>query len=100
MKVAIYAIAKNEEKHVKRWFDSSSDADYHVIADTGSTDETIQIAKDLGVSVYSISINPWRFDDARNAALALVPADADYCIILDMDGETICKAQQFGHSEP
>ena len=85
MKVAIYAIAKNEEKHVKRWFDSSSDADYHVIADTGSTDETIQIAKDLGVSVYSISINPWRFDDARNAALALVPADADYCIILDMD---------------
>ena len=85
MKVAVYAISKNEEKHVKRWFDSSSDADYHIIADTGSTDQTVQIARDLGISVYNININPWRFDDARNAALALVPADADYCIILDMD---------------
>jgi glycosyltransferase involved in cell wall biosynthesis len=83
--VAVYAISKNEEKHVKRWFDSSSDADYHIIADTGSTDQTVQIARDLGISVYNININPWRFDDARNAALALVPADADYCIILDMD---------------
>ena len=85
MKVAIYAIALNEEKHVKRWYESSKEADYHIIADTGSTDDTVKIAQELGIQTYRISIKPWRFDDARNAALALVPTDADYCIILDMD---------------
>ena len=85
MKVAIYAIALNEEKHVKRWYETSQEADYHLIADTGSTDNTVKIAKKLGINVFNISIKPWRFDDARNAALALIPADIDYCIILDMD---------------
>ena len=85
MKVAVYAIALNEDKHVKRWYESSKEADYHIIADTGSTDKTVEFARQLGITVHSISVKPWRFDDARNAALALVPADADYCIILDMD---------------
>ena len=85
MKVAVYTIALNEAKHVKRWYEASKDADYHLIADTGSTDETVKIAKKLGINVYSISIKPWRFDDARNAALALIPDDIDYCISLDMD---------------
>lgn len=85
MKVAVYTIAKNEEKHVQRWYESIKDADYIIIADTGSTDDTVAKAKELGITVYEISIKPWRFDDARNAALALVPADADYCIALDMD---------------
>ena len=30
-------------------------------------------------------MKPWRFDDARNAALALQPDWADYCISLDLD---------------
>ena len=85
MKVAIYTIALNEEKHVERWFRASEDADYHIIADTGSTDKTVEIAKSLGITVHHISVKPWRFDDARNAALALVPSDADYCVIMDMD---------------
>ena len=85
MKVAVYAIALNEEKHVQRWYESSKDADYHILADTGSTDRTVEISQELGITTYQISIKPWRFDDARNAALALVPADADYCIILDLD---------------
>ena len=85
MKVAIYAIAKNEEQFVNRWWDSAKDADYVYIADTGSTDKTVKIAKKLGIKVVDISISPWRFDDARNAALASIPLDADYCIALDMD---------------
>jgi tetratricopeptide (TPR) repeat protein len=28
---------------------------------------------------------PWRFDTARNAALAMVPGDVDLCVICDMD---------------
>ena len=84
-KIAVYSIAKNEEKHIERWWSSTKEADYHVLVDTGSTDNTIEIAKSLGITVHQIHINPWRFDDARNAALALVPADADYCVAMDLD---------------
>jgi glycosyltransferase involved in cell wall biosynthesis len=85
MKIAAYTIALNEEQFVERWYNSVKDADYLLIADTGSTDGTIEKAKSLGINVVSISINPWRFDDARNASLALLPPDIDYCIQVDMD---------------
>lgn len=85
MKVAIYTIALNEEQFVKRWYESAKDADYLLIADTGSTDNTVKIAKSLGINVVSVSVSPWRFDDARNAAMAQLPLDIDYCISLDMD---------------
>jgi glycosyltransferase involved in cell wall biosynthesis len=84
-KIAVYTIALNEEKHVKRWFDSAKDADLLVIADTGSTDNTRFLAKSLGIEVTEIEVNPWRFDVAKNASLALVPEDFDICIQLDMD---------------
>ena len=85
MKICVYAIAKNEAKHVKRFCDSATGADYIVIADTGSEDDTVQIARDCGAIVHTIDINPWRFDVARNAALALVPGDVDVCVSLDLD---------------
>jgi glycosyltransferase involved in cell wall biosynthesis len=85
MKIAAYTIALNEMKHVDRWYESVKDADYLIVADTGSTDGTVEALRALGVSVYSVSIKPWRFDVARNAALDLVPQDADICISLDMD---------------
>jgi glycosyltransferase involved in cell wall biosynthesis len=85
MKIAVYTIALNEEKHVERWYNSVKDADYILIADTGSTDRTVEIAKSLGINVFNISIKPWRFDTARNVALALVPDDIDMCVSLDMD---------------
>lgn len=85
MKVAVYTIALNEEKHVERWFNSVKDADYILIADTGSTDRTVEIANGLGINVVNVLIKPFRFDTSRNAALAALPADIDYCISLDMD---------------
>jgi glycosyltransferase involved in cell wall biosynthesis len=90
MKIAVYTIALNEEKHVERWYESAKDADYLLIADTGSKDKTKRIAKKLGINVIDISIKPWRFDDARNAALALLPDDVDYCVSMDMD-ETLSE---------
>jgi glycosyltransferase involved in cell wall biosynthesis len=85
MKIAVVTIALNEEHFVERWATSAKEADYLLIADTGSTDGTIETAKKLGINVVSVSIKPWRFDDARNAALAMVPDDIDYVINLDMD---------------
>ena len=85
MKVAIYTIALNEEQFVERWYESAKEADYLLIADTGSTDGTVALAKNLGINVVELSTKPWRFDDSRNAAMAFLPADIDYCISLDMD---------------
>jgi glycosyltransferase involved in cell wall biosynthesis len=85
MKIAIYTIALNEEQFVEKWYESAKDADYLLVADTGSTDNTVGKAKELGINVIGISVKPWRFDVARNASLAYVPADIDYCIALDMD---------------
>lgn len=86
MKIAIYCIALSEEKFVEAWHNSAGgDADYLLIADTGSTDATVEKAKNLGIHVVQIAVSPWRFDDARNASLAVLPADIDICIALDMD---------------
>jgi glycosyltransferase involved in cell wall biosynthesis len=85
MKVAVYTISLNEEQFVDSWYQSAKQADYLLIADTGSSDNTVQKARSLGINVISITVKPWRFDVARNASLASLPADIDYCIALDMD---------------
>lgn len=85
LKIAVYAISKNEEQFVNRFCDSAQDADLVLIADTGSTDATVARAIENGAVVYDICISPWRFDKARDTALALIPRDFDVCISLDLD---------------
>lgn len=84
LKFCVYAISKNEAQFVKRFYESAKDADYVLIADTGSTDETVSLAKECGIITHQISVRPWRFDIARDTALCLVP-DVDVCISLDLD---------------
>ena len=85
LKIAVYAISKNEAQFVERFCGSAEDADLILIADTGSTDETVTRAVECGAMVRSIHIKPWRFDLARNAALAMIPAEIDVCVSLDLD---------------
>ena len=87
LKICVYAISKNEELFVERFCTAASDADLILIADTGSTDRTVELAEKHGATIHEICITPWRFDDARNAALALVPRDFDVCVSLDLDEE-------------
>lgn len=84
-KICVYAICKNEEKFVSRWVESMKEADEIYVLDTGSTDNTVEELKKLGVSVTRKVINPWRFDVARNESLKLVPEDADICVCTDLD---------------
>lgn len=86
MKIAVSAISKNEAQFVERFCKSAEDADLILIADTGSTDETVALAKAQPKTVvHNICISPWRFDIARDAALALLPRDIDIVISLDLD---------------
>lgn len=85
LRVAVYAISKNEEQFVERFAKACDHADLIMVADTGSTDGTVASCERAGITVNSICITPWRFDHARNAALALLPRDIDVCISLDLD---------------
>ena len=85
MKIAVYAIAKNESQFVERFCEAAKDADLIFVADTGSTDDTVDKLLSMGATVQIIHISPWRFDDARNTALALLPDDIDVCMSLDLD---------------
>lgn len=92
MKITVYAICKNEEKHVDGFMNNVIDeADCVVITDMGSTDNTI-LKLNYWVEKYPLkvvwhraAVIPFRFDTARNCALANVPADVDWCVSLDLD---------------
>lgn len=85
MKICVYAICKNEEKFVQRWYDSMKEADKIFVLDTGSSDGSFEALKELGVIVKKEEIKPWRFDIARNKSLDMVDDDADICVCTDLD---------------
>ena len=85
MKIAVYALAKNEAKHALAWADSCADADVRIVTDTGSTDGTQGILTQLGVTVVNGYVCPWRWDDAHNLSLHHLPPDVDVCVRLDLD---------------
>ena len=85
MKICVYAICKNEEKFVERWYNSMKEADEIYVLDTGSDDNTVKLLKKYGVNVKSEIIKPWRFDVARNKSLEMVPKDTDICVCTDLD---------------
>lgn len=84
-KICVYAICKNESKFIERWVESMKEADEIYVLDTGSTDDSLEKFKSLGVNVTQEVIKPWRFDVARNKSLDLVPMDADICVCTDLD---------------
>ena len=61
MKIAVYTIALNEAKHVKRWAASAKDADYRLILDTGSKDNTVVTAEKAGVTVATKKFKQFKF---------------------------------------
>ena len=86
-KVSVYAICKNEEQNILKWYDSMKEADEIIVLDTGSTDNTIKLIKKNcpKIKLFQDRITPWRFDVARNKSLALVPEDTDICVCTDID---------------
>lgn len=85
VRTCVYAISLNEIKHVDKFMAASAEADLVLVADTGSTDGTVERLRELGATVYSITQRPWRFDIPRNTALSLIPGDIDICLSIDID---------------
>lgn len=84
-KVCAYAICKNEEQFVESWYDHVKEADLVIVGDTGSTDNTVSRLRELGATVYSLDLEYFRFDTARNKCLELIPDDVDICVSSDLD---------------
>lgn len=81
--VSLCMIVKNEEDVLARCLESVADlVDEIVIVDTGSTDQTREIAEQFTSRVYNFD---WidDFAAARNYAFSL--AEKDYCMWLDAD---------------
>ena len=85
MSVAIYSIFRDEAAHVAQWAETTLDADYRYVLDTGSTDGTLEELDLHGIAFGRVTIDPFRFDDARNMALAVLPPTIEWCLQLDAD---------------
>jgi len=84
-KISLCMIVKNEEKNIGRCLKSVAGVvDEIIVLDTGSTDNTCQIAKEFGARVNSFLWND-NFSDARNASLEM--ATGDWILFLDADEE-------------
>ncbi|HET6896887.1 MAG TPA: glycosyl transferase family 2, partial [Vicinamibacteria bacterium] len=82
MIICVYAIMRDERDNVAAWAESTGDADHRFVLDTGSTDDTMSELRLNGVSWRAATFEPFRFDDARNCALACAP-EADLYLRLD-----------------
>lgn len=83
MKISVCMIVKNEERCLDDCLQSvASYADEIVIVDTGSSDNTIEIAKTYNARVYQVE---WKqdFGWARNQSLQY--ATGDWILVLDAD---------------
>jgi tetratricopeptide (TPR) repeat protein len=85
VRIGVYSIALNEQKFANRWAASCADADYRFVVDTGSSDQTTSLLHQAGVEIEYVAIRKFRFDDARNVSLHLLPVDLDVIICLDLD---------------
>lgn len=81
--LSLCMIVKNEEAFLRQCLESVKGAvDEIVIADTGSTDGTREIALEFGAKLVDFEWNE-SFSDARNASLA--QATSDWILVLDAD---------------
>lgn len=108
MNIWVYAICKNEAERLEKWLRRMSEADGVCVLDTGSTDGSAEILRRaagdpgyklrVGFAAYEhwrtldeydalrrMGAEAWRFDEARNRSLEMVPEEAELCLCVDID---------------
>ncbi len=89
-KLSVYIIAFNEEDKIKKALKSVSWADEIIVADSFSTDNTAQIAEELGAKVVQVPFEG--FGKLRNSAIAA--CSHDWIFSLDSDERCTGAARQ------
>lgn len=85
-KVSIVIIAKNEERQIKNAVKSGKWADEVILLDTGSTDHTVQYARQAGVTKFFYSTSKkLKFADWRTKGAKI--AQGEWLFYLDADEE-------------
>ncbi|CAN1213016.1 Glycosyltransferase 2-like domain-containing protein [Tumidithrix helvetica PCC 7403] len=88
--LSLCMIVKNESKNLSRCLDSVVRyVDEIVIVDTGSEDNTIDIAKQYGAKVDFFQ---WCDDFAAARNYALSKVTGDWVFVIDADEELVCKS--------
>ena len=85
LKITACLIAKNEAAELEAWLRQAAVfSDEIILVDTGSTDNTADIARQAGARVFACA---WQndFAAARNFALDRVGTDCDWVVFLDAD---------------
>lgn len=81
--LSVCLITKNEELNIERCISSIKNiADEIVVVDTGSTDKTVCLAKNLGASVY---FHKWNNDFSEAKNFALDKCTKDWIFVIDAD---------------
>lgn len=83
LKISACYIVKNEAKKLAKSIKSlKTQVNEIVVVDTGSTDNTIVVARKLGARVYSF---PWQDDFSKARNFALSKAKGEWLVLLDAD---------------
>ncbi len=83
LKISACYIAKNEAENLAKSIKSlKNQVNEIVVVDTGSTDNTIVVARRLGARVYSF---PWQDDFSKARNFALSKAKGEWLVLLDAD---------------
>lgn len=83
LKITACYIVKNEAENLAKSIKSlKTQVNEIVVVDTGSTDNTMAVARKLGANVYSF---PWQDDFSKARNFALSKAKGDWLILLDAD---------------
>lgn len=83
LKISACYIVKNEAKKLAKSIKSlKNQVNEIVVVDTGSTDNTVNVARKLGARVYSFH---WQEDFSKARNFALSKAKGDWLVLLDAD---------------
>ncbi len=90
-KLSLCMIVKNEEKNIARCLNSVKGVvDEIIVVDTGSTDNTVSIAKEMGAEVHYFE---WIDDFAAARNYSIEKSTGDWILILDADEELAPESQ-------
>lgn len=90
--VSACMIVRDESELLPRCLDSIKWVDEIIVVDTGSVDNTVEIAEKAGAKVYH---HPWQNDFSLHRNQSIGYAEGDWILILDADEEIISDMTHF-----